>query len=94
MLLFNLKEIDINAPVDRILLLIMLTFYLYYAIPNIIFHSIFFTFPKISDITSLLQHNRSIKVIVMVTQAMIDNLHVKRNRFLYDQEEVCVICMT
>lgn len=25
---------------------------------------------------------------------MIDNLHVKRNRFLYDQEEVCVICMT
>ena len=75
------------------MLLVMLTFYLYYAIPNIIFHSIFFTFPKISDISSLLQHNRSIKVTVCIFEAMIDNLHVKRNRFLYDQEEICVICM-
>ena len=61
-LLLNLKSIDIDAPVDRVMLLIMLTFYLYYAIPNIIFHSIFFTFPKLSDISNLLQHNRSIKV--------------------------------
>lgn len=51
-----------DAPVHRVLLLIMLSFYLYYAIPSIILHSVFFTFPKISDISSLLQHNRSIKV--------------------------------